>query len=257
VGTVLSDVRHTKIIEWLNLHGSAKVSDLSKELQVTEKTIRDDLEKLESKGLLRRVHGGAMLIEDADSMLPIARRRGRQHPEKQQIAAEASKLIRDGQIVLLDAGSTTLELAKLIVQRRLTVITNDTKIAGELAESNDIELCVLGGYRRKGTYTLIGPSALETMKELNVDIAFLGCTGIDLQRGVSIFHQEEAELKKQIIKSSKTNVLLADHTKFERTALITYASISDLDAVITDEQTGTASVQGLTEAGVQVIRAKG
>jgi DeoR/GlpR family transcriptional regulator of sugar metabolism len=159
--------------------------------------------------------------------------------------------------VLLDAGSTTLELAKLLAQRQLTIIANDTKIAGELAESSDIELCVLGGYRRKGTYTIIGPNALEMMKGLNVDIAFLGCTGIDLERGVSIFHQEEAELKKQIIRSAKTVVLLADHTKFERTALIRYAGIAELDTVITDEQTGEASISGLTAAGVRVVVAGG
>jgi DeoR family glycerol-3-phosphate regulon repressor len=254
---MLSDVRHTKIIELLNLHGSVKVSELSKELQVTEKTIRDDLEKLEGQGLLRRVHGGAILLEGADAMLPIAPRRGRQHTEKERIAAEAAKLVQDGQIVLLDAGSTTLELARLLAPRQLTVITNDTKIAGELAESGSIELCVLGGYRRKGTYTIIGPSALEMMKGMNVDIAFLGCTGVDLQRGVSIFHQEEAELKKHIIRCAKTVVLLADHTKFDRAALIRYADIAELDAVITDEQTGEASIAGLTAAGVRVVVAGG
>jgi DeoR family fructose operon transcriptional repressor len=185
---MLSEVRHSKIIELLNQDGSVKVSQLSLKLQVTEKTIRDDLEKLENKAILKRVHGGAILLENIDAMLPIYKRRVRQHDEKAKIAAEACKFIEDGKIVLFDAGSTTLELAQLIQNRALTVITNDTKIAAALVDSSEIELCMLGGYRRKGTYTIVGPSALEMLQDLNVDIAFIGCTGIDLQRGLSIFH---------------------------------------------------------------------
>src|SRR5690242_1436144 len=97
--------------------------------QVTEKTIREDLIKLEEKGLLKRVHGGALLNEHPQSMLPIFKRRARQQDEKTRIAAEAAKLVHDGQVIVLDGGSTTLELAKFLVHRPLTVITNDTKIA--------------------------------------------------------------------------------------------------------------------------------
>ncbi|MDF2958852.1 MAG: HTH-type transcriptional regulator [Paenibacillus sp.] len=250
---MLSDVRHTKIVEFLNSSGSVKVSEISKFLQVSEKTIREDLEKLEGKGFLKRVHGGAVLVDHSESMLPIHKRRARQYNEKEQIAAEACKLVEDGQIILLDAGSTTLELAKLIQHRTLTVITNDTNIASALADSNDIELCILGGYRRKSTYTIIGPSALSMMSELNVDIAFLGCSGIDPERGLSIFHREEAELKKRMIKSSRRKILLADHTKFGRTALISFAGLHELDAVITDSKTEEARLQSITGLGVEVI----
>ncbi|MFD0675489.1 MULTISPECIES: DeoR/GlpR family DNA-binding transcription regulator [unclassified Paenibacillus] len=250
---MLSDVRHTKIVEFLNSTGSIKVSEISKSLQVSEKTIREDLEKLEEKGFLKRVHGGAVLIDHSESMLPIHKRRTRQYGEKEQIAAAAYKLIEDGQVVLLDAGSTTLELAKLMQHRSLTVITNDTNIATALADSNDIELCILGGYRRKSTYTIIGPSALSMMSELNVDIAFLGCSGVDLERGLSIFHREEAELKKRMIKSSHRKVLLADHTKFGRTALISFAELNEMDTLITNHQTDEAIIQSIQHLGIEVI----
>lgn len=252
---MLSEVRHSKIIESLNQMGSIKVSELSKAYQVTEKTIREDLEKLEAAGILKRVHGGAVLVESSHSMLPIHKRRIRQQHEKEQIAAEAYKWIEDGQIILLDGGSTTLELAKLIQNRVLTVITNDTKIASTLAESNGIELCILGGYRRKGTFTIIGPSAIQMVDELNVDIAFLGCTGIDLERGISVFHRDEAELKKRMIKSAKKVILLTDHTKFEQTALISFASAKEIHLLITDSLTDDHLVQRYTDIGLEVIRA--
>ncbi|CAG7625363.1 DeoR/GlpR family DNA-binding transcription regulator [Paenibacillus allorhizosphaerae] len=253
---MLPEIRHAKIIEALNEEGSVKVSDISKSFQVTEKTIREDLEKLEQRGILKRVHGGAVLVEHDDSMLPILKRRVRQRPEKEQIAEEADKWIEDGQIVLLDAGSTTLELASLIKDRHITVVTNDTKIADLLAGSNQIELCILGGYRRKGTYTIIGPSAIQMMDELNVDIAFLGCTGIDLQRGLSIFHREEAELKKRMMKASKKVVLLADHSKFDRTALVSFAALEEIDMLITDADASSATIEQLEQRGIQVVRAE-
>ncbi|TDF92344.1 DeoR/GlpR family DNA-binding transcription regulator [Paenibacillus piri] len=249
---MLSDVRHTKIVEFLNSSGSVKVKDISKFLQVSEKTIREDLEKLEEKGFLKRVHGGAVLIDHSESILPIYKRRSRQFGEKERIAAEACKLIEDGQIILLDAGSTTLELAKLIRHRSLTVITNDTAIASALSDSNDIELCVLGGYRRKSTYTLVGPGALAMMSELNADIAFLGCSGVDLERGLSIFHREEAELKKRMLLSSHTKILLADHTKIGRTALVSFAQLQEIDTLITDSQTDPALLQSIIELGIEV-----
>ncbi|CAG7643815.1 putative HTH-type transcriptional regulator YdjF [Paenibacillus solanacearum] len=253
---MLPEIRHAKIIEALNETGSVKVSDISKSFQVTEKTIREDLEKLEQRGILKRVHGGAVLVEHDDSMLPILKRRVRQRPEKEQIAMEAARLIEDGQIVLLDAGSTTLELASLIKDRELTVVTNDTKIADMLAASHQIELCVLGGYRRKGTYTIIGPSAIQMMDELNVDIAFLGCTGIDLQRGLSIFHREEAELKKRMMKASRKVVLLADHSKFDRTALVSFAALEEIHMLITDADTSSAMAEQIEQRGIQVVRAE-
>ncbi|MZQ84158.1 DeoR family transcriptional regulator [Paenibacillus sp. 5J-6] len=252
--TMLSEVRHSKIIELLNQAGSIKVSELSKAYQVTEKTIREDLEKLEASGILKRVHGGAVLVESSNSMLPIHKRRVRQQAEKEQIAAEAYQWIEDGQIILLDGGSTTLELAKLIQYRSLTVITNDTKIAATLAESPHIELCILGGYRRKGTYTIIGPSAIQMVDELNVDIAFLGCTGIDLERGISVFHRDEAELKKRMIKASKKKILLTDHTKFDQTALISFASLKEIDLLITDAEADDTLIAKYSEQGLEVRR---
>ncbi|SFM44923.1 transcriptional regulator, DeoR family [Paenibacillus sp. 1_12] len=251
---MLSDVRHSKIVDFLNSDGSVKVTQLSKTLQVTEKTIREDLEKLEKKGILKKVHGGAILPEDTHSMLPIFKRRDREHSEKEHIALSAYQLIEDGQIVLLDAGSTTFELAKLLKHRTLTVITNDTEIAAELIESNTIDLCILGGFRRKGTFTIADQNTVNMMKDYNVDIAFIGCTGIDLQRGLSILNREETELKKQMILSSKKTVLLADHTKFERTALISFARVEDVNVLITDNKTPKTLLQKIQEMGIQIIQ---
>jgi DeoR family fructose operon transcriptional repressor len=251
---MLSDVRHSKIIDLLNSEGSVKVAQLSKTLRVTEKTIREDLEKLEKKGILKRVHGGAILAEEPSSMLPVFKRRDRQHLEKEQIALAAYPLIEDGQTVLLDAGSTTFELAKLLKHRKLTIITNDTQIAAELVQSNTIDLCILGGFRRKGTFTIVDQSTVAMMKDYNVDIAFIGCTGIDLERGLSILNREETALKKQMLLSSKKTVLLADHSKFERIALVSYARLEDIHVLITDVKTSKPILLKIKGMGIQVIQ---
>lgn len=250
---MLSDVRQSLIVEKLNTEGYVKVDELSKLFKITKKTVREDLEKLDHQGILKRVRGGAVLVDDPHSMLPIAKRRVRQYDEKEQIARAAYELIEDGQTVLLDGGSTTLELAKLLNHRQITVITNDTRIAATLEESHTIELCILGGYRRKGTSTIIGPNALDMLKELNVDIAFIGCTGVDLVRGLSILHQEEAELKKSMLAASSKKVVLADHSKFERSALWSFAKLSDMDILVTDEQTNADILQDIVQLGVTII----
>ncbi|PZE20721.1 DeoR/GlpR family DNA-binding transcription regulator [Paenibacillus xerothermodurans] len=251
---MLPEVRQSIIIDMLNSNGSVKVAELSQKLQVTEKTIRDDLEKLDKRGILKKVHGGAVLGEEGFSMLPIFGRRQRQQEEKEQIAARALDLVEDGHTLLLDAGSTTYELAKLLKHLRLTVITNDTKIAAELAESSSIELCVLGGFRRKGTFTIADHSTVNMMKEYNTDIAFIGCTGIDLQRGLSLLNREETELKKQMLLSAKKKVLLADFTKFGRTALVSFAAVEDIDLLITDNKAPADILRSINAIGVKIVQ---
>jgi DeoR family fructose operon transcriptional repressor len=251
---MLIDVRHSLIIEALQTSGSIKVSELSKTFQVTEKTIREDLEKLEVTGFLKRVHGGAILIEDMNANLPYSKRRVRQHNEKKQIAMAAYELIQENQILLLDGGSTTLELAKLLLHRSLTVITNDIRIAFTLEENHSIELIILGGHRRKGTSTIIGSSAADMLKELNIDIAFIGCSAIDLQRGLSIFHREESVVKKAMIAASKEIVLLADNNKFGQSALVSFAKIQVIHTLITDCLTNRSDLTSIADMGIRVIQ---
>lgn len=185
---MLADMRYTKIIELLNQNESVRVAELSQLLNVTEKTIREDLEKLDKKGILKRVHGGAILVEGNDAMLPITKRQTKQKKEKEEIAHLAFQYIEDGQTILLDGGSTTFELAKLLVNRNLTVITNDIKIAAVFADDDTVNLIILGGHKRKGSSAIVGVTAMEMVRNFNIDIAFIGTTGVDVKKGLSLFN---------------------------------------------------------------------
>ncbi|MCT8137062.1 DeoR/GlpR transcriptional regulator [Anaerobacillus sp. CMMVII] len=251
---MLTNVRQAKIIEILNLKGAIKVVELSEQLQVTEKTIREDLDKLDEDGIIQRVRGGAILPDKGNSMLPINRRQTSFTTEKEEIANKAFQLIEDGQTLLLDAGSTTLELAKLIINRQLTVITNDIKIMFALMDAPSINLIGLGGMQRKGTSTVIGMTAIQMIHDFNIDLTFIGATGVDIEKGLSIFSYDEVELKKAMIKSAKEVALLADNSKFNRSALVSFASLVDVDFLVTNSKTDDSVLTEIGDMGVKVLK---
>ncbi|GGG08841.1 DeoR/GlpR family DNA-binding transcription regulator [Paenibacillus abyssi] len=230
---MLAAQRHRHIIERLERDGSVKVSELSEWFQVTEKTVREDLEKLEEKGLLKRIHGGAVLeAEGEDSLLPLQIPNVRRGSEKAAIAERALQLIEPGDIIALDAGSTTLEIAKKLKNMPLTVLTNDLLIIRELIAKEQIRLVVPGGYRQNNL--LIGSGDQEWISRLNVHKLFLSTTGIHVEYGLTIFTEELAKLKKLYMANAKRIYCVADHSKFDKGALITFAGLEDVDCIITD-----------------------
>lgn len=251
---MLAAERHRKIIEKLEQHGAVKVSELSEQFQVTEKTVREDLEKLEEKGLLKRTHGGAVMLQAGeDSLLPLQYPNSKHQSAKSAIAALALTCIEPDDIIALDAGSTTLELAKLLPNTPVTVLTNDLLIIRELMAKDQVRLVVPGGYRHNNL--LIGAEAQEWIKRLNVHKLFLSTTGIHMEYGLTIFTEELTKLKKMYMDNAKTVYCLADHSKFDRGALITYASLKDVDIIITDDGI-SSDVQAKYEAqGLRMMKA--
>lgn len=227
--------RHQQIMELLIHHGEVKVSDLSQKLDVTGKTIRGDLEQLEEQGLLTRVHGGAMLRNAADrGMLPLQTPNQQHLNEKAEIAREALKLIEPHDIIALDGGSTTLEMARLLGDVPVTVITNDLFIIAELTRKPDIRLVVPGGYRNRNL--LIGPEANSFIQKLNIQKAFVSATAIHPEHGLSIYTSELYELKRAWVESAKQVFAVADHTKFDKVALLTFAELHEMQAILTDHR---------------------
>lgn len=251
---MLAAERHRHIIKQLEEKGSVRVSELSEQFQVTEKTVREDLEKLEEKGLLKRLHGGAVLPPDnEDSILPLQYPNSKHQSEKAAIAERAIAAIEPDDIIALDAGSTTLEMARRLKNIPLTVLTNDLLIIRELTLKDQIRLIVPGGYRQNNL--LIGNEWHEWIKKLNVHKLFLSTTGIHLEYGLTIFTEELAKLKQVYMECSKEIYCLADHSKFDKGALITFAELTNIHYIITDSQIDKEVLRKYEEQGVRIVQA--
>ncbi|MFC7681371.1 DeoR/GlpR family DNA-binding transcription regulator [Paenibacillus sp. GCM10028914] len=225
--------RYENIMELLLTHKEVTVAELSDKLQVTGKTIREDLTKLEEQGLIVRIHGGAMLAQkDQFGILPSKEPLTKHAGEKNEIAKLALLHIHPDDIIALDGGSTTLEIARLLPNEPLTVITNDVYIISELAAKNHIRLVVPGGYRVRNM--LAGPEAVEYVRQLNIQKAFVSATGVHLEHGLSIYTGDLIDFKKALVSTSREVFAVAHHHKFGQTALRTFAALDELTAIITD-----------------------
>lgn len=242
---MLAVERHERILEQLDKNKIIKVSELSKLLDVTEKTIRGDLETLEKRGLLKRIHGGAVLAEDEGRMLPIAERQLGHSDVKDAIAKEAVKLIQPNETILMDGGSTTIAIAKLLGEFPITVITNDLKIANVLLSKHNVRLMVLGGTKIDSSSSLMGAQATEMLSKMRVNRLFFGTTGVSIEHGLTVFNSIHADWKKQIIACADHITLLADSTKFEKVALIQFASIQDVNEIVTDTNLDETIIENL------------
>lgn len=243
--------RYEKIMEVLLTHKEVTVAELSESLGVTGKTIREDLAKLEEQGLLVRVHGGAMLAQsDQYGILPSREPLARHAEEKSEIARLALNHIQEGDIIALDGGSTTLEIARRLENRPLTVITNDVYIISELAAKDQIRLVVPGGYRVRNM--LAGPESAAYVRQLNIQKAFISATGIHPEHGLSIYTGDLIDFKRALIETSREAIAVMNHHKFGQTALRTFASLSELTHIITDSGLSAETAQQYERAGVKI-----
>ncbi|WP_026570604.1 MULTISPECIES: DeoR/GlpR family DNA-binding transcription regulator [Sediminibacillus] len=253
---MLSIERYQQILAELEKEKIIKVSALSKQLGVTEKTIRIDLETLESRGLLTRIHGGAMLVESEERLLPIEERQSSQNEIKQAIARRAVQLISPGETILMDGGSTTVEIAKQLGDKDVTVITNDLNIAHVLQAKPKVQLLVPGGERIADSSSLFGTQATEFLQKLHVNRVFFGATGVSVEQGLSVFTSLHADWKKQIVECADTVTLVADSSKFGKVALIQFADIAQVDVIVTDDRLDKTFHQKLKGKNIQVLLAK-
>ncbi|GGO07832.1 DeoR/GlpR family DNA-binding transcription regulator [Saccharibacillus kuerlensis] len=225
--------RHEKIMEILIERKEIEVSELSALLEVTGKTIREDLARLEEKGLLVRVHGGAMLAQNDQFGILSAKGTGDMHAaEKAEIAARALCYIEPGDIIALDGGSTTLEIARQLENVPLTVVTNDLFILSELARKDKIRLVVPGGERVRNV--LIGPGSAAFVEGLNISKAFLSATALHPELGASIYTGDLVPYKKALVQTARHVYGVIEHQKFAKFALWTFAACEDMDVIITD-----------------------
>lgn len=247
--------RKQAILECLKKDNRIYVTDLSEKFSVSEVTIRKDLQELEYRGLLQRIHGGAALLDKA-AIEPTLDELQINMEEKRAIAQVAYSFIEDRDTLLLDASTTTRELAHLIrkgERRNLTVITTALQISQELADSDNIQVVQIGGTIRKSLYTTMGPMATDELQSLHADKAFIGVNGIDPAVGLTTQHMLECQIKQHIINASACSFVLADASKMSKITLNVICPTSGVDYIITDEGISPAFAKKLRESGVEVV----
>jgi DeoR family transcriptional regulator, aga operon transcriptional repressor len=233
------------------------VDELAQRFSTSVVTIRSDLNALALTGALLRTHGGALAQRDTEE-IPIGLKQRLRHEQKARIAAEAVRLIRDGETILLDSGSTTEEIAKQIRGlglQSLNVITNALNIAALLATVPHINLIMPGGQLRPNSYSLSGPQAMAALQGLYADRLFLGVDSLDPEIGLMTPHLLEAQLNAQMMKISRQVVAVADASKLMKRNLSVIAPVEQLDMLITDSGADATIVGELRRRGITVVLA--
>ncbi|WP_135546481.1 DeoR/GlpR family DNA-binding transcription regulator [Paenibacillus cymbidii] len=251
---MLAIERRNGIAELARDRGSVTVAELSKRFDVTEETIRKDLEKLEAEGRVKREHGGAIGVGDPGAELPFAVRNAVRQEEKRRIAEEAAKLVADGEVIALDASSTCLQLAARLKDRReLTVVTNSLQIVHVLKDSPGVAVFCTGGILRTPSYCFVGESAEEMIGKYVIGKAFLSTRGLTLDNGLLEPNEQEARMKKTIIRAARELMLLLDYSKFGQTAFYPIARIDQVHTLVTDDQTPESYAKAFEQQGAKVI----
>jgi DeoR family transcriptional regulator, aga operon transcriptional repressor len=250
---MLNEERQRAILDILRRDGRVLVVDLAKQFHTSQVTIRKDLELLHVKGLIHRTHGGALTARESALEDPTLREKEKLHrKEKLQIAAAAARMVGEGQVVILDSGTTTTAIARALRSfQNLTIITNAVNIAAELSGSA-LEVILTGGNLRKNSFSLVGPIAEETLHKLNADILFLGVDGFDVQYGLSTPNLLESRVNRAMIDVSKAVVAVCDSSKFGKRSLSLIAPPSSIKHIITDSGIPKADLSALKKSGVEV-----
>jgi DeoR family transcriptional regulator, aga operon transcriptional repressor len=250
---VLSEERRREIMELVRRDGRVLVRDLAKRFRTSLITIRKDLESLHHRGLLERTHGGALPMRTGALQDQSLREKERQHrQEKLRIASAAVRVIRPGQVIILDSGTTTTAIARGCRHlRNLTVITNGTNIAAELADSS-VEVILTGGSLRKNSFSLVGPLAEESLSKLNADMLFLAGDGFDVTYGLTTPNQLEARVNRIMSQAARRTIVVCDSSKFGRRSLSLIMPISSVHETITDRGISRMDLKALRDAKVDV-----
>ncbi|PHV72114.1 DeoR family transcriptional regulator [Sporanaerobium hydrogeniformans] len=249
--------RQKRIIEQIEKEESVKVIELSKAFDVTEETIRRDLEKLEKQGILKRTYGGAVLEtsngKEAEDT-PFNTRVKQNITGKQKIALAVASLLKDNEVVMLDPSTTCLEIAKRIdKEKHLTVITNSISVLSELSNHEALNILSTGGTLRKRSLSLIGPTAKDNIRNYYADKAVISCKGADLHRGLMDTNELEIEIKKAMISCAKEIILAIDSTKIEKKSMYKLMELKEVDYIVVDAPLSEEWVRYCKDNTIQAI----
>lgn len=251
---MFAEERQEKIMEMLNRTSSLKVAELANSFNVSESTIRRDLQDMEQSGMLTRTHGGAVVNSRTSFEPSFKEKETERHDEKVEIGVIAASMIEDGDTIILDSGTTSLEIARHITSHNVTVITNSIDIAYELSLRDDIEVIVAGGNLRKNTRAMVGHIAEQTLSNFRVDIAFIGANGISMEEGITTPNFTEAQTKKSMIKVANRVIVSADSSKFNQVCFSVICPLKEVNSIITSSDVDESIIKGYRDSGVEILR---
>ncbi|MCA1900456.1 MAG: DeoR/GlpR family DNA-binding transcription regulator [Chloroflexi bacterium] len=246
--------RQKQILSLLSKRGRLSVAEIVARFEISEATARRDLETLAEQGRLQRVHGGAILLEQAPPELPILQRESEQADEKSRIGRAAAEWISDGETVFLGSGTTVLEVAKNLRERKnLTVVTNSLPVLNALAGVKDITVVSLGGQLRESELSFIGHIAEQALAELRVDKVVMGTRSVSLEHGLTNDYLPETLTDRAILKIGRKVIIVADYTKINRVSAALLAPLTAMHIFITDSRADRKFIQSLEKKGIQAV----
>ena len=253
---LLIEQRRRRMLDMVGQDGQATVAELAKLFSISAVTARGDLDALASMGTLVRSHGGAVRRLDTAQDYPLRTKEALHHEEKCRIGRTAAELVRNGETIILDSGTTTVEIArhlKIIKTQSITVITNALNIAVELTDTPGISLIMVGGILRRLSCSFVGPQAEAMMNEFHADRLFLAVDGFDLETGPSTPDVLEAQLNNTMMRSAREVTVVADFSKLGRRATSRIGQFEKIHRLITDKRAPAEFTQVLRQKGIEVI----
>ena len=251
---MLAIERRNAILSKLYLEGKVIVAELSQEFDVTEETIRRDLEKLDKEGLAKKTYGGAVLVQNFSTDLPHSVRKKANVEAKQKIAEKVSALFNDGDCIMVDSSSTALLVLNYIKNlKNITLITNSVEALIELSDKDDWTVFSTGGKLKRGSLSLVGPSAEKTIRSYHVDYAICSSKGIDIGRGITDSNEKDSEIKQAIFGAANRKILAVDSTKFDKISFVHVCELKDIDTVVTDKAPSERWVEYFKDREVELV----
>lgn len=252
---LLKEERQGRIRVMVEEQGRVIVPELSAYFNVSEATIRRDLEKLDGLGWVQRTHGGAVRVERAAKEPPILQRIDECRDEKQRIGQAAAALVQDGETIFLGSGTTVLEIARHLPEGlNLTVITNSLLVANELAERSGIEMIVIGGMLRQSELSMVGHITEQALREFRASRVFMGMHAIDARHGFTNDYLPETMTDRAILNIAPKVIVVADHRKFGRVSSVLVGTVTTAHMIITDNMTSKACINELIDLGIEIIQ---
>lgn len=253
---MLTEERRRHIFHLITSTSAVKVTDLSKTFDISESTVRRDLQEMEGQGLVRRVYGGAVLAEPRTE-LPVLQRAGDAAFFKRQIGAAAARLVNDGDTIIVTSGTTTRAMVPFLAPKvGLTIITNAVNALHDLSQLLNADVIVLGGWLRKSELSLIGHLTVDALKNLRADKIFHGTYGIHPSFGITGTYLPEVHTDQQLLSAANDVIVLADHSKFGKAGPIKIMALTQVNTIVTDHLTALDDVEMLREQGINVIIAQ-
>lgn len=251
---MLAIERRNEILMKLQAERRVVVSELSQLYDVSEETIRRDLEKLVNEGVAIKSYGGAVINENANLEVPFNIRKNYNVIGKQKIAEQIAAMVKDGESLMLDASSTAVYIAKALKEKKnLTVITNSIEIIVELMDMPEWKVLSTGGLSREGSFALVGPQTDKMLKSYHVDKAVISCKGFDLESGITDSDELHANNKITMLGAAGKKILAVDKSKFDKTAFTAIGALDDITTVVTDEEPDRRWLQVFEEAGIECV----